>query len=476
MNLQERVNLKTTARNELYSLEPPFPRTNFLIETSNACNHDCIFCAHRKMKRPVGKIKMETVNTILNQAYELGTREVGFYATGEPFIVKELPDYIALAKSIGYEYVYLTTNGALATPERIRAVINAGLDSIKFSINAPERKMYEFIHGHDDFDKVFEHLKYLSEYRKEQGLKYKIFITGILTRYTEKMRSKWFEVFYGLADEIVFKNVYNQGGYMPEIETLLKCESDTETFRCCNLPFDAISITHEGYLSVENADYENMLVVADLSKESLKDAWYGENMKRVRQAFLDDKMDGLICDGCVHHCLTAAKPIMPELATENTEIFSDKLVKERIEQFRDFLNEKLVYVPMVADIVHPGHINILKIASSYGKVIVGLFTDNAIMEYKPKPLMTYEQRKMVVESLKGVEIVIPQESRDYNPNLLKYKPAYMVHGTDWRTGPLAEKRRNAIELMDSWGGKVIEPEYTHGVSSSALKSDLQTKV
>jgi molybdenum cofactor biosynthesis enzyme MoaA len=92
------------------------------------------------MKRKIGKIEPEFVKNILRQAYELRTREVGFYATGEPFLVKELPEFIALAKSTGYGYVYLTPNGAVATPERIRAVIDAGLDSIKFSIKNPRRR------------------------------------------------------------------------------------------------------------------------------------------------------------------------------------------------------------------------------------------------------------------------------------------------------------------------------------------------
>ena len=121
------------------------------------------------MKRKVGKINQELAFNILQQAYDLGTREVGFYATGEPFLVNELPEYIKRAKEIGYTYVYLTSNGALATPEKIRAVIDSGLDSIKFSINAPERKMYEFIHGRDDFETVLEHLNYLNTYRKEAG-------------------------------------------------------------------------------------------------------------------------------------------------------------------------------------------------------------------------------------------------------------------------------------------------------------------
>lgn len=332
MNLEERVALKKANRKELYCLEPPFPYSNFLIETSNACNHACIFCAHQKMKRPIGTIDPAFVKNILQQAYDLGTREVGFYATGEPFIVKELPEYIKWAKDIGYTYVYLTSNGALATPEKIRAVIDAGLDSIKFSINAPERKMYAFVHGRDDFDIVMEHLKYLNEYRKISNRSYKIFVTGILMRYTEHMKDMYADVFKGLADEIVFKNVYNQGGYMPEIDTLLKCTYDDEEYRRCNLPFDAISITYEGYLSVENADFENMLVVADLNKVSLKEGWYGEKMKAIRQAFLDDHLEGTVCDGCVHHAYREAKPLTPEFATANEDIFSDQLVRERLKK------------------------------------------------------------------------------------------------------------------------------------------------
>ena len=71
MNLQERVLLKKANRDELYCLEPPFPTTNFLIETSNACNHACIFCAHQKMKRKIGKINTEFVFDILKQAQNL---------------------------------------------------------------------------------------------------------------------------------------------------------------------------------------------------------------------------------------------------------------------------------------------------------------------------------------------------------------------------------------------------------------------
>lgn len=470
LDLEERVRLKKADRSELYSLEPPFPKTNFLIELSNACNHACIFCTHQKMQRQVGHIDKLKCFNILQEAYDLGTREVGFYATGEPFLIKDLGDYIKEAKRIGYTYVYLTSNGALATPDRIREVIDAGLDSIKFSINAPQRKLYEFIHGKDDFDKVVEHLEYLNQYRRESGKNYKIYVTGILTRFTENLKDKYYEVFGNLADQIVFKYVYNQGGYMQEIDELLRCDCDTEERRRCNLPFDAISVTQEGYLSIENADYENMLIVADLNKVSLKEGWYGEKMKEMRRRFLEDDLEGTICDGCVHHKCSMARPISREYSTISGDYtFDDSAVRKRLEN-----TSLTVYVPMAADIVHPGHINIIQYAARYGKVIVGLFTDEAIASYKKPPVMSYEQRKIVIENIKGVYEVIPQKVKDYDENIRMLKPDFMVHGKDWREGPLQVVRQKAIDTMKEWGGQVLEPDYTQGVSSSSLKQKMQS--
>ena len=468
IDLMERVRLKKANRDNLYSLKPPFPKSNFLMELSNVCNHACIFCAHQKMERKVGKLNKEKAFDILQQAYDLGTREVGFYATGEPFLIPDLADYIAKAKEIGFTYVYLTSNGSVATPEKIRAVINAGLDSIKFSINAPQRKLYEFIHGRDDFDKVVDHLKYLNQYRNETGKNYKIYVTGILTRFTENLQDKYYEVFGDLCDQIVFKYVYNQGGYMPEIEEYLRCACDNEERRKCNLPFDAISVTQEGYLSIENADYENMLIVADLNKVSLKDGWYGDVMKDMRRRFMEDDLKGTLCDGCVHHTHAPAKPVMSEYSEVKGEyIFDDSIVRERVEN-----SNLTVYVPMACDIIHSGHINIIRTASKYGKVIVGLFTDEAIASYKRVPYMPYEERKAVVEHIKGVSEVIPQVTRDYIPNLRMLQADFMVHGKDWREGPLATVRQQAIDVMAEWGGQVIEPDYTQGVSSTMIQKKI----
>ena len=129
---------------------------------------------------------------------------------------------------------------------------------------------------------------------------------------------------------------------------------------------------------------------------------------------------------------------------------------------------KRVYVAMSADLVHPGHMNIIRVGRELGDVIVGLLTDKAIASYKRLPFLTYEQRKAVVENIKGVSQVIPQETLDYVPNLRKLKPDYVVHGDDWKTGVQRETRARVIDALADWGGELIEPEYTPGISSTQL--------
>ncbi|MCK5707854.1 MAG: phosphoenolpyruvate mutase [Candidatus Aureabacteria bacterium] len=129
---------------------------------------------------------------------------------------------------------------------------------------------------------------------------------------------------------------------------------------------------------------------------------------------------------------------------------------------------KKVYVGMAADVFHTGHLNIINEAKKLGKVVVGLLTDAAIASYKRLPLLNYEQRKKIIENIKGVDEVVPQESLDYVPNLLKLKPDFVVHGDDWKKGVQKETRKKVLKTIKKWGGQLIEPKYTEGISSTQL--------
>lgn len=134
---------------------------------------------------------------------------------------------------------------------------------------------------------------------------------------------------------------------------------------------------------------------------------------------------------------------------------------------------KTVYVGMSADLVHPGHLNVIKRAAELGEVVIGLLTDEAIASYKRVPYMTFEQRRAVVESLRHVARVVPQSTLDYVPNLRELEPDFVVHGDDWQTGPQQRTRQRVIEALAEWGGQLVEVPYTEGISSSKLHGALR---
>lgn len=134
---------------------------------------------------------------------------------------------------------------------------------------------------------------------------------------------------------------------------------------------------------------------------------------------------------------------------------------------------KKVYIGMGTDLIHHGHINIIEKARELGEVTVGLLSDEAVSKYSRMPFLSYEERKRILENIKGVSTVIPQLELDYEHNLRELKPDYVVHGTDWKVGPQKHIRDKVIRLLDEWGGQLIEPEYTKGISSTGLRNALK---
>jgi phosphoenolpyruvate phosphomutase len=133
---------------------------------------------------------------------------------------------------------------------------------------------------------------------------------------------------------------------------------------------------------------------------------------------------------------------------------------------------KIVYVPLAVDILHTGHLNIINTAKKYGKVVVGLLSDNAIAEYKDLPTLNYDERYKIVKSLKNVEKILKQKTWNYSSILESLKPDFFVHGDDWKKGIQKNTRKNVINLLKKNKGKLIEVAYTKNVSSTSIKSNL----
>ena len=137
------------------------------------------------------------------------------------------------------------------------------------------------------------------------------------------------------------------------------------------------------------------------------------------------------------------------------------------------MKKKIIYVPLAVDILHTGHLNLLKKAKKYGDVVIGLLSDKAIVEYKSLPLISYDERFEIVNNLKNVYKVIEQNEWDYTNTLKQLKPDFFIHGDDWKTGIQKKIRLKVIKTLKSYGGKLIEVPYTSNISSTIIKDRLR---
>jgi hypothetical protein len=309
------------------------------LEVTNGCNDKCIFCGNRKMSRKIGFIREAIVEKALAQAYDMGVRKVSFYTIGEPFLHPGLSKFVAMAKLKGYTYLFLNTNGALLTFDNLIAVINAGIDSIAFSINAINAKDYLLIHGKDDFEKVLDNLSCLFTLREQGKMGFHIYISFIKTRLTDYSEDKIRLFFAGKCDEVGIQNVQNIGGFLPEID-LFDVESSDLFFHYeipCRLLFKSLTVTCEGYLTACSVDFQNYLVYADLNADNISTAWHNDTITGLRRRHLSNNVTGLLCDNCANFSKNNPVPLSLPYATyfNMNDIFSSGDAKSRIEKWSE---------------------------------------------------------------------------------------------------------------------------------------------
>jgi organic radical activating enzyme len=258
-------------------------------------------------------MKPALFSRIIDQAKTFGVKELGLYATGEPFMHTDLEQFVEEAKQKGFRYVYISTNGGLATPARLKAVIDAGLDSIKFSINAGSRETYSLVHGTDDWDKVVENVQFISNYRADNNLKFTIFVSSIVTKKTAHEQETIEQTLSDFVDEIIFVNCDSQQGQMLANDGALFDEPSKVS--CCSLPFNRLHVTSEGYLTLCCVDYQNYLAVADLNVEELHKAWNNKHYVEMRKKHMGNTLDGTLCGNCLSNRGDDIEPARHDLAT-----------------------------------------------------------------------------------------------------------------------------------------------------------------
>jgi hypothetical protein len=252
------------------------------------------------MNHHFGDIDHVFLKRILHEAYGMGVRQVGLYTIGEMFLCKDIITHIKNAKEAGFEYIYADTNGALADRKNLEAVITAGLDSIKFSINAGKKETYKKIHGQDKFETVIENLRICYELKQQLNQKMKIFVSFVVTKENEDEIELLREMVEPYINEyMVHKMLVRHYGENDKRNALEPRMGKSKQEIPCFMVFTRLHITFEGYLTACCQDFNYGLLLADLKTTSLKEAWVSKNAVKLRQAHLDRNVEGFLCDNCV---------------------------------------------------------------------------------------------------------------------------------------------------------------------------------
>lgn len=325
---------------------------NCLIELTNACNHECIFCHNPTMQRKITRLDFEDYKIFIDQLAFYKFKELGLYTTGEPFMIKDLDKYIEYAKKQNIPRVYITTNGSLANISKVIKCINAGLDSIKFSINSSNRKNYKIIHGKDDYDKVLKNVNDILDYKKKNKLNLELIASFVVTSLNQNETLEFQKNFKETFDEIIFCKASNHGGRnIDRAEILTKnltnksaldlCFNHSnenvnmkKKIEPCDMIWSRLHLSSDKKLTACCMDYEHDLVYANFDKDTdLKKEFNNQIIKNLRKKHLNNKLNGTICKNCLHNTNEVYKPIYEKEVENNSNPKKIVNLNNRIDKF-----------------------------------------------------------------------------------------------------------------------------------------------
>ena len=175
-----------------------------------------------------------------------------------------------------------------------------------------------------------------------------------------------------------------------------------------------------------------------------------------------------ITDLCQIESYDAKNKLCAEVDTEEDL----SIIKEQLYE----INNRLVYMCFSTDVIHSGHIAIIKRAQQLGKVMVCVLSDEAIASYKRFPLLPFSERKVMFENIKGVYKVVEQNTLSYKNNIEKYRPDIVVHGDDWRNGIQKGIRKEVINILKEYGGELREFPYSYDKKYIATERKLTAEL
>lgn len=266
------------------------------------CNHGCTFCSNADVKTLKDKVKYKDYVSVMDNLLKyVKISELALSAKGEVLMNNDLEKIIYQSKTIyKVPYVYFSTNGYYLDTKRAHSLLESGIDSIKFSINATNKEEYQKIHLKDDFDRVIKHLKYLIALKQSQYKSVKIFIS-IVTNDAKEDVIKAFRELLGDLDAIndifVYKLQYrpHQGGI--EIDT---SKVIIDNSNCLISPLKEVYINSDCSLGFCCLDYFDEINFGSLLENDFMKLYEGNEYKKMRQQFVDNNFEkGSLCYNCL---------------------------------------------------------------------------------------------------------------------------------------------------------------------------------
>lgn len=286
-----------------------FSNVELRLELSNICNHKCLFCPNHLHSRKPCSMDKKLAFRLIYECSQLGVKKLGLFMNGEPFVTSDIHEYIEFAKDKGIEYVYITTNGSLATIDKVSKCIDAGLDSIKFSINAGNSESYKLVHGKDEYEKVVNNLVDCYEYRKKVNSSINIYSSFIVTKYSQNDIAEHKKNIEKYVDELVF---FEAASFAGQMEDTIKELKPTEKWQLegmeihapiitapCLLLWNSINVTAEGYLTLCCSEAMGYNMLIDISELSINEAWNSEQMKQMRERHIAGNLQNTLCGKCI---------------------------------------------------------------------------------------------------------------------------------------------------------------------------------
>lgn len=312
--ITERIDNITRVPPEYCHAKPPAPKS-VKIEISPRCNYRCGFCALRTREvQPKWDMDFNLFKRITREMRDAGVQEVGMFYLGESFMnPRLLVDCIAYAKQhLDFPYVFLTSNASMAFPEAVEACMKAGLDSLKWSMNAADEKQFEAIMGVAGrlFRHALENVKSAWEVRERGGYNTGLYASSI--RYDGEQQKKMEQLLdtsvRPFVDEHYWLPLYSMGafatqreeqlGYRPTAGNQGRIGALREPLPCWSA-FTEGHVTAEGKLSACCFDATANWTMGDLTNVSFMDAWNSDKFTQLRAAHLKRDVRGTVCENCI---------------------------------------------------------------------------------------------------------------------------------------------------------------------------------